>query len=257
MKWEKVRLGDIADFSNGINFSKEDYAKGVKLIGVSNFADNYFPKYGELEEVKDDVVRDKDYLKDGDIVFVRSNGNKELVGRCMLISNPKEKVTFSGFCIRARFKDLSKNNPFFWNYHFKTGIFRRKIAGTAVGANIQNLSQGRLSGYEVLVPNKIIQDKIVSTLLIYDRLIENNQKQIKLLEEAAQRLYKEWFVDLRFPGHEDVEIVDGLPRGWVWKRLDEIADVIMGQSPKSEFYNNNFEGLLGYSLITTETQLSF
>lgn len=214
MSWRKVRLGEIADFSNGINFGKEAYAEGIKLIGVSNFGNRFYPDYEELEEVREDVVREVDLLKEGDIVFVRSNGNKELVGRCMLISNPQTKVTFSGFCIKARFKNLEENNPVFWAYHFKSKRFRKAMSGTAIGANIQNLSQGRLAVYEAEVPDIEMQNKIADILLKYDDLIENNQKQIKLLEEAAQRLYKEWFVDLKFPEYEKVNIVDGVPEGW-------------------------------------------
>ena len=88
-----------------------------------------------------------------------------------------------------------------------------------------------------------IQTQIVNILSAYDDLIENNQKQIKLLEEAAQRLYKEWFVDLHFPGHENTKIVDGVPEGWNEKTLSQVANVIMGQSPKSEFYNSEKRGL--------------
>ena len=95
MRWTKVKLGDIAEFSNGINFGKEAYDQGIKLIGVSNFGDRFYPDYDELEEVREDIVRKTDYLQTGDIVFVRSNGNKELVGRSMLIDNPPAKVTFS------------------------------------------------------------------------------------------------------------------------------------------------------------------
>ena len=88
-----------------------------------------------------------------------------------------------------------------------------------------------------------MQHRIASTLSRYDSLIDNYQKQIKLLEEAAQRLYKEWFVNLRFPGHENTKIVDGVPEGWEKKKLGDIADVLMGQSPKSEFYNSEQKGL--------------
>lgn len=153
MSWEKVRLGDIAEFSNGINFGKDDYGKGIKIIGVSNFGDKFSPEYDSLTEVKEEVVKSNDYLYPGDIVFVRSNGNKELVGRCMLIDNKADKVTYSGFCIRARLKDTTKHNPTFWTYHFKNQSFRKAMAGTAVGANIQNLSQGRLADYVTTVPD--------------------------------------------------------------------------------------------------------
>lgn len=229
MMWRKVKLGDIAEFSNGINFGKEAYQKGIKLISVSNFGNRFSPEYNSLEEIKEDVVRNNDLLSTGDIIFVRSNGNKELVGRCMLIDNPPNKVTYSGFCIRARFKDTSEHNPVFWTYHFKNMAFRRAMSGTAIGANIQNLSQGRLAVYETMVPDVEGQKRIANILSVYDNLIENNQKQIKLLEEAAQRLYKEWFVDLRFPGYEDVAIIDGVPEGWKKANLPEISPIVTGK----------------------------
>ena len=100
-----------------------------------------------------------------------------------------------------------------------------------------------LHGLDIFLPKIEVQNHIVSFLTAYDDLIENNQRQIKLLEEAAQRLYKEWFVDLRFPGYENAKIVDGVPEGWKVRCLSEIADVVMGQSPKSEFYNLDRNGL--------------
>lgn len=229
MRWEKVKLGDIATFSNGINFNKTAYAKGIKLIGVSNFGDRFYPDYSQLQEVKKDIVRLEDCLRNGDIVFVRSNGNKELVGRCMLVKNPTERVTYSGFCIRARLNDTDRYDPVYFTYYFKSKAFRRAVSGTAVGANIQNLSQARLSNHECRVPSIEVQHRIADILSAYDDLIENNQKQIKLLEEAAQRLYKEWFVDLRFPGHENTKIVDGVPEEWRKFPLEEIAPVVTGK----------------------------
>ena len=232
MKWEKVKLGDIATFSNGINFNKTAYAKGIKLIGVSNFGDRFYPDYSQLQEVKKTIVRPEDCLQNGDIVFVRSNGNKELVGRCMLVKNPTEQVTYSGFCIRARLNDTDRYDPVYFTYYFKSKAFRRAVSGTAVGANIQNLSQARLSNHDCNVPDIETQHRIADILSAYDDLIENNQKQIKLLEDAAQRLYKEWFVDLRFPGHENTKIVDGVPEGWSRGLLQELISVNYGKDHK-------------------------
>lgn len=230
MKWEKVKLGDIASFSNGINFNKTAYEKGVKLIGVSNFGDRFYPDYLQLQEVKKDIVRPEDCLRNGDIVFVRSNGNKELVGRCMLVKNPTERVTYSGFCIRARLNDTDRYDPVYFTYYFKSKAFRRAVSGTAVGANIQNLSQARLSNHDCNVPDIETQHRIADILSAYDDLIENNQKQIKLLEEAAQRLYKEWFVNLRFPGHENTKIVDGVPEGWRISSIYDVFDIKYGKN---------------------------
>ena len=140
MSWEAVRLGEIAEFSNGINFEKTAYAPGIKFISVSNFGTRFSPEYEELSEVTADVVRPSDYLQNNDIVFVRSNGNKELVGRCMLVKDIPEPITYSGFVIRCRIRDNSKYDPVFFTYHFKSHAFRQAMAGSAVGANIQNLS---------------------------------------------------------------------------------------------------------------------
>lgn len=234
MMWEKVKLGDIASFSNGINFNKTAYEKGVKLIGVSNFGDRFYPDYLQLQEVKKDIVRPEDCLRNGDIVFVRSNGNKELVGRCMLVKNPTERVTYSGFCIRARLNDTDRYDPVYFTYYFKSKAFRRAVSGTAVGANIQNLSQARLSNHDCNVPDIETQHRIADILSAYDDLIENNQKQIKLLEEADQRFYKEWFVDLRFPGHENTKIVDGVPEGWRVASIADICDTVGGGTPSTK-----------------------
>ena len=227
-EWKRYKLSDIASLSNGINFDKSAYTSGVKLIGVADFKDRIYPDYNSLQEVDYKVVRKGDYLEKGDIVFVRSNGNKELVGRCMMIDQDIP-VTYSGFCIKLRLMDKNIFEPIFFNYLFRTRQFRKAMTGTAVGANIQNLSQSRLGNCEVCVPNIEEQREIATILSRYDSLIENYQKQIKLLEEAAQRLYKEWFVDLHFPGHENTKIVDGVPEGWEKKTLDSFCNVFTGK----------------------------
>ena len=219
--WKKVKIKDIAILDNGINFNKSAYASGIKIIGVSDFKDRFSPDFSTLQEVKEEIVRSEDYLQPGDILFVRSNGNTDLVGRCMLIDK-NILSTFSGFCIRLRINDKNTYNPYFFTYHFKAPLFRKSIAGSAIGANIQNLSQNRLGNYELNIPEYFIQCRIAEILFRYDSLIENYQKQIKLLEEAAQRLYKEWFVDLRFPGYEKTKIVYGVPEGWEKKKVGDL-----------------------------------
>ena len=219
--WKKVKIKDIAILDNGINFNKSAYASGIKIIGVSDFKDRFSPDSSTLQEVKEEIVRSEDYLQPGDILFVRSNGNRDLVGRCMLIDK-NILSTFSGFCIRLRINDKNTYNPYFFTYHFKAPLFRKSIAGSAIGANIQNLSQNRLGNYELNIPEYFTQCRIAEIFFRYDSLIENYQKQIKLLEEAAQRLYKEWFVDLRFPGYEKTKIVDGVPEGWEKKKVGDL-----------------------------------
>lgn len=133
--------------------------------------------------------------------------------------------------------------PRFLYYTMLSRDFYMMADAAALGAAQRTVSLTALRNMKIAVPPMDTQKKIAAILSAYDDLIENNQKQIKLLEEAAQRLYKEWFVDLRFPGHENVKIVDGVPEGWQQQALSEIAYIIMGQSPKSEFYNQNQQGL--------------
>jgi type I restriction enzyme S subunit len=94
---------------------------------------------------------------------------------------------------------------------------------------VHHTSPAKICDYEFDAPSFEVQHRIATILSRYDSLIENYQKQIKLLEEAAQRLYKEWFVDLRFPGHENTKIVDGVPEGWVKKKVGDITPIITGK----------------------------
>ena len=116
-EWKKYKLSEIATLSNGINFDKSAYTSGVKLIGVADFKDRIYPDYESLQEVDSKVVRKGDYLEKGDIVFVRSNGNKELVGRCMMIDRDIP-VTYSGFCIKLHLIDKHLFEPVYFNYLF-------------------------------------------------------------------------------------------------------------------------------------------
>ena len=125
-------------------------------------------------------------------------------------------------------------------------ILQRDCKKISQGTAQDNLSWKKLSTIKFPAPDIEIQDKIVSILSVYDDLIENNKKQIKLLEEAAQRLYKEWFVDLRFPGHEDIAIVDGVPEGWTEDTIDSKIDLLSGYAFKSAEFND--EGT--YKIVT-------
>lgn len=118
----------------------------------------------------------------------------------------------------------------------------RLLKTMSAGSTTKFLKIGMLHDLQISLPDISIQRKIASTLGSYDDLIDNNQKQIKLLEEAAQRLYKEWFVDLRFPGYEEVEIVDGVPNGWKYKIVSDFGEVITGKTPstsKDDYYGGN------------------
>lgn len=139
-------------------------------------------------------------------------------------------------------KDSSVDNLYLY-YFMNTDFIKESMVRSMVGATgRQRVNNDVFSRLDVTFPNIEIQRRIAEILSTYDDLIENNRKQIKLLEEAAQRLYKEWFVDLRFPGHENTKITDGVPKGWGKYKFSDITSIMSGGTPKTdvkEFYNGN------------------
>ena len=137
----------------------------------------------------------------------------------------------------------------FVKYLFDAAL-KMRFQSFTQGAAQDNLSQAKLLSIKFPVPELVVQTEIADTLSTYDDLIENNRHRIALLEEAARLLYREWFVHFRFPGHEHLKITDGLPEGWVRRTLVELAEVVMGQSPKSQFYNEVGDGLPFHQGVT-------
>jgi len=127
--------------------------------------------------------------------------------------------------------------------YYSIGLKLAKMMANASGTATKFLTKPILDNLYIEDWDIDYQKNIVSIMSSYDNLIEINNKRIKILEQMAETLFKEWFVRFRFPGHEKVEFVDGVPKGWEFKRLSDIADIVMGQSPSSCYYNNNMRGL--------------
>ena len=126
----------------------------------------------------------------------------------------------------------------FLYYWFQSYEGRKKFEALAKGTAQKAVPISGIKTLEIELPSLKSQKRIADILSAYDDLIENNQKQIKLLEEAAQRLYKEWVVDVRFPGHENTKIVDGVPEGWQWCKVRDVADINSSALPKN--YKEDF-----------------
>lgn len=217
--WPKIPLGEVAEFRNGVNFSKKNFGRGIRVIGVGDFQNNVCASYDDLEEINPNgVVRDEHLLRNGDIIFVRSNGNRELIGRSMYVDNLPGPVTHSAFSIRLRFTTTQKCDPRFYAYLFRSQLIRQSLSLFGGGTNISNLNQEILSRLEVPVPPFQTQERIASILSAYDDLMENNAQNMIILEQMAQVLYREWFVNFRFPGHDKANMVESeiglIPEGW-------------------------------------------
>ena len=172
--------------------------------------------------------------QDDDLIMAR----EAPAGNVAIIKNG-EKVCLGQRTVLLR-PDKTKVYPDFLAYYLLAPQQQYGLLGTANGATVAHVNIPVIKTLPVSLPSIERQKKAADILIAYDDLIENNQQQIKLLEEAAQRLYKEWFVDLRYPGHENVPVVDGVPNGWKKTVFSERVDVLSGGTPKTsnpEYYN--------------------
>ena len=240
-----VELSELCDVitkgTTPSNIGAEFTEKGIKYIRSEMLTSaKYISDEGLLyisEETHKKLKRSQ--LKPGDILFSMAGvylGKTAILRECDTPANTNQAVAL------IRIIDEKCNREYVYYYLNLPEVVKsvNSITGQSAQPNI-NLKQ--IGNIQIMLPERSVQDTVVTILSTYDSLIANNQKQIKLLEEAAQRLYKEWFVDLRFPGHETTPIVDGVPEGRKEQSLYQIADVVMGQSPKSEYYNQVGEGL--------------
>lgn len=185
-EWPVTSLGSLADFKNGLNFSKDEAGQPITIVGVSDFQNHLTVPLRGLSTVSIAGEVGGDYLlRGGDIIFVRSNGNPELVGRSMLVPDDVGRVTFSGFTIRARFtRDIVK--PKFYAYFFKSEEFSAKIKTVGQGANIRNLSQGILGGLQVPVPPLETQEAIAAEIDAEQALVNGNRELIARFEKKIE-----------------------------------------------------------------------
>lgn len=222
-------LSDVCEFIVDCPHSTApDEGKGYPLIRTPNVGKGRLDLNG-VHRVSESVYKQR--IQRGapqanDLIFAREApaGNVALVQENQTVCLGQRTVL-----IRP---NVQKVNPRYLVYYLLSPKPQYELLGTANGATVAHVNLPAIRNLKIELPEKSVQDKIGTILVTYDDLIENNQKQIKLLEEAAQRLYKEWFVDLNFPGHENTKIVDAVPEGWRRGLLQELIDVNYGKDHK-------------------------
>lgn len=232
-------LHDICEFIVDCPHSTApDEGAGYPLIRTPNIGKGRLNLAG-VQRVSKEVYdkRNKRAIpQKDDIIFAR----EAPAGNAALISEGQE-VCLGQRTVLIR-PDKKKVYPKFLVYYILAPQQQYELLGTANGATVAHVNIPTIKNLPVKLPDISKQKKIGDILCTYDELIENNQKQIKLLEEAAQRLYKEWFVDLRFPDYEKTPIIDGVPKGWSKKNICEFGKVVTGKTPsttKKEYYNGD------------------
>ena len=243
MSWEKVKLGDIsANIQTGpfgSQLHQSDYSEeGTPVVMPKDLVAGHISETS-IARVSDDHVSrlSRHKIQIGDILYSRRGD----VGRCAFATEYEKGWLCGTGCLRVTI-DTEKAVPKFVFYQLQKAETIGWVEKHAVGSTMLNLNTSILSNVPVELPPIAEQKCIVEILSAFDALIENNQKQIKLLEEAAQRLYKEWFVDLRFPGYENTPIIDGVPEGWKKERLVDVVKVQYGYAFDGSLFNANGNG---------------
>jgi type I restriction enzyme S subunit len=173
--WTSTSLLSHGAFKNGLNYGKEDSGTSIRCLGVGDF--KAFTSIGDVSSLStielNRLPADDYFLEDGDLVFVRSNGNKALVGRSVTVYPQDEKVTFSGFCIRYRCTD-NMVEPEYLNFMFRTPSMKQAMLSGGQGANIQNINQKRLSEIHIPIPPKELQMKFVDIVRTFKNIQTKN-----------------------------------------------------------------------------------
>lgn len=219
----EYRLGDLYEVSNGLSKSGEFFGTGYPFLTFSTVFNNYFIPNEIKDYVQSTAKEQKSYsIKAGDVFITRTSETTDELGMSCVALKDYPTATYNGFCKRLR--PITENtNPLYMGYYFRSEVFRanfKKVASLITRASLRNED---LMRFKVDLPSLETQTKISEMLYKYDSLIENNNKRIKVLEQMAENLYKEWFVRFRFPGYEKVEFEEDLPQGWKIKCLDEFG----------------------------------
>lgn len=259
---KKVVLGEVCDFFNGGAWSDKEYVnEGIPVLKVTNCKSTGFQldNLNYLSEKSREKYK-KNNLIIGDIIVATVGSHPNLkesaAGRSCIVNSQVEGFYLNQNAVCIRTKDKRILSQKYLGYLCKCADFQHYIQSRGRGAaNQMRIAISSIKEYSFTLPDFENQQYIADVLSAYDDLIENNQKQIKLLEEAAQRLYKEWFVDLHFPGHENTKIVDGVPEGWSKSTVSEVSAILRrGISPK---YNEKARGIVINQKCIRQTIVSY
>ena len=228
MNWSRKTLDEVADFRLGKMLDQQKNRGEFKP-----YLANINVRWGEfdLSDLREMRFEPREFdrygLRYGDIVMCEGGEP----GRCAVWKDQVPAMMIQKALHRIRPYACLDNQFLFYSF-LKMGR-NNELSGLFTGSTIKHLPREKLAKVPIDFPSLPIQRRIADILSVYDDLIENNRRRIDLLEEAARLLYREWFVHLRFPGHDHVRIVDGIPEGWESHRIVKLADVFRGKSYKS------------------------
>lgn len=230
MEWIVKRSSELYVSSSGLSKASDQFGYGFPFLSYKDVFNNYYaPEKLNTLVNSTEKDRQKCSVKRGDVFLTRTSETTDELGMSCVALKDYENATFNGFTKRLR--PLTEEIvPEYAAYFFRSSYFRAQCQSLASLITRASLNDGMIRRFKIRFPKeKKCQEKIGKILLTYDSLIENNTKRIRILETMAENLYKEWFVRFRFPGHEKVEMENGLPKGWKVKRYEDELNVKYGK----------------------------
>ena len=252
MSWEKVKLGEISLCIQpgpfGSQLHNSDYAdEGTPIVMPKDMVDGHIRHTGLIRVPEEHVTRlQRHQVYEGNLMVARKGD----VRKCVYITQNENGWLTGSDCLKVALNE-SCCFPKYIYYQLRSPYIGKWLEQISIGATMPSINTGLLSSIEIHLPPLDTQRRIADILSSYDDLIENNRKQIKLLEEAAQRLYKEWFVDLRFPGHEHTKIVDSVPEGWEPCIFDDVIEF----DPKVSLDKDRIKQFVPMSALSTSSMV--
>lgn len=230
MKWIVKRSSELYVSSSGLSKASDQFGYGFPFLSYKDVFNNYYAPE-KLNNLVNSTEKDRQKcsVKRGDVFLTRTSETTDELGMSCVALKDYENATFNGFTKRLR--PLTEEIvPEYAAYFFRSSYFRAQCQSLASLITRASLNDGMIRRFKIRFPKeKKCQEKIGKILLTYDSLIENNTKRIRLLEKMAENLYKEWFVRFRFPGHEKVKMVNGLPKGWKYVNFGKLSPIVTGK----------------------------
>lgn len=231
MEWIVKRSSELYVSSSGLSKASDQFGYGFPFLSYKDVFNNYYaPEKLNTLVNSTEKDRQKCSVKRGDVFLTRTSETTDELGMSCVALKDYENATFNGFTKRLR--PLTEEIvPEYAAYFFRSSYFRAQCQSLASLITRASLNDGMIRRFKIRFPKeKKCQEKIGKILLTYDSLIENNTKRIFILEKMAENLYKEWFVRFRFPGHENVKMVNGLPNGWKKGSLSDVCEFKRGKN---------------------------
>ena len=230
MSWKQIELGRAIHVKHGFAFKGEHFVDEGELIVLTpgNFyeAGGFRVRPGKDRAYAGDVPDDY-ILNENDLIVAMTEQGAGLLGSSALVPETNRYLHNQRIGLVDQIDATLLDRGFLY-YLFNTRDVRGQISGSATGTKVRHTAPDRIYRVRVRVPEVTKQKVIAETLKAYDDLIANNKRRIELLEQSARLLFKEWFVWLRYPGHEHDKIVNGVPDGWKARNFTEVADFING-----------------------------